>query len=101
MRAETRKLEVQKFTGVGAVDAIISEWYQKAVEDGIAWDWSGRFPEETAFETFDLCVLFSNLLSNAVEAARQVEDGREKKVQVACRMVQDMESRITSQIDFE
>ena len=89
LRTETQKLEVQKFTGLIAVDAIISEWYQKAVEDGIAWEWSGRFPEETAFETFDLCVLFSNLLSNAVEAARQVEDGREKKVQVACGNFRD------------
>jgi hypothetical protein len=84
LRVETKKLEVQKFTGLVAVDAIISEWHQKALEAGITWEWDGRFPERTEIETFDLCVIFSNLLSNAVEAARQVEDGREKKIHVSC-----------------
>lgn len=89
LRAETRKLEVQKFTGLVAVDAIISEWYQKAMEEGVIWEWEGRFPESTEIETFDLCVIFSNLLSNAVEAVRQVEEGREKKIQVSCGTFRD------------
>jgi len=84
LRVETKKLEVQKFTGLVAVDAIISEWHQKALEAGITWEWEGRFPEHTQFEAFDLCVIFSNLLSNAVEAAKQVEEGREKKIHVSC-----------------
>lgn len=89
LRVETTKLEVQKFTGLVAVDAIISEWHQKALEEGIAWEWEGRFPEHTEIEAYDLCVLFSNLLSNAVEAARQVEEGREKKIQVSCGTFQE------------
>lgn len=89
LRVETTKLEVQKFTGLVAVEAIISEWYQKALEEGIAWEWEGRFPEHTEIEAYDLCVLFSNLLSNAVEAARQVEEGREKKIQVSCGTFQE------------
>ncbi|MBQ6096092.1 MAG: sensor histidine kinase [Lachnospiraceae bacterium] len=89
LRVETKKLEVQKFTGLVAVDAIISEWHQKALEEGITWEWEGRFPEHTEIEAFDLCVLFSNLLSNAVEAARQVEEGREKKIQVSCGTFQE------------
>ena len=84
MRAETRKYEVQKYTGVGAVDAIISEWHQKALEEGIGWEWEGGFLGQTEIETFDLCVIFSNLLSNAVEAVRKMEDGREKKIQISC-----------------
>ena len=89
LRAETTKLEVQKFTGLVAVDAIISEWHQKALEEGITWEWEGRFPKHTEIEAYDLCVLFSNLLSNAVEAAKQVEEGREKKIQVSCGTFQE------------
>ena len=89
MRAETRKLEVQKFTGIGVVDAVISEWYEKAKAAGIAWEWEGGLLGPTETEPFDLCVIFSNLLSNAVEAAEQVEDGGEKKISVSCGSFRD------------
>ena len=88
MRAETRKLEVRKFTGIGVVDAIVSEWYQKAENKGITWEWDGVLGP-TEMEVFDLCVIFSNLLSNAVEAAEQVEDGRERKISVLCGTFRD------------
>ena len=84
MREETRKFEVQKYTGIGAVDAVISEWHQKALEANAKWNWEGGFLSQTEMEIFDLCVIFSNLLSNAVEAVRQVEEGREKVISVNC-----------------
>ena len=84
MRAETRKLEVRKFTGIGVVDAIISEWYQKANAGNIGWEWDGGPLGKTDVDAFDLCVIFSNLLSNAVEAAEQVEEGRERKISISC-----------------
>lgn len=89
MRAETRKLEIQKFTGIGVVDAIVSEWHQKAVAAGIQWEWEGGQLGETEVEPFDLCVLFSNLLSNAVEAAEQVEEGKEKRISISCGTFRD------------
>ena len=89
MRAETQKLEVQKFTGIGVVDAIISEWYQKAKGEEIKWEWDGGQLGQTETEVFDLCVIFSNLLSNAVEAAEQVEEGRERKIHVSCGTFRD------------
>ncbi len=89
MRAETRKLEVQKFTGIGVVDAIISEWYLKAKDENIRWEWEGGLLGKTEMEAFDLCVIFSNLLSNAVEAAEQVEADRERKITVSCGAFRD------------
>jgi signal transduction histidine kinase len=84
MRAETRKLEVRKFTGIGVVDAIISEWYEKAQAEGITWEWDGGLLGQVDAEPFDLCVIFSNLLSNAVEAAEQVVCGGEKRISISC-----------------
>ncbi len=89
MRAEARKLEVQKYTGIGVVDAIISEWHQKATSEEIQWEWNGGQLGDTEMEAFDLCVIFSNLLSNAVEAAEQVEEGRERKISVSCGTFRD------------
>lgn len=89
MRAETRKLEVRKFTGIGVVDAIISEWYQKAINEGIKWEWNGGLLGSTETDAYDLCVLFSNLLSNAVEATEQVEEGREKEIRISCGSFRD------------
>ncbi|MBP5490490.1 MAG: GHKL domain-containing protein [Lachnospiraceae bacterium] len=89
MRTETQKLEVQKFTGIGVVDAIISEWYQKAKAQEIQWEWDGGLLGQTEMEPFDLCVIFSNLLSNAVEAAEQVEEGKERKISVSCGSFMD------------
>ncbi|MBO4696176.1 MAG: GHKL domain-containing protein [Lachnospiraceae bacterium] len=89
MRTETQKLEVKKFTGIGVVDAIISEWYQKAKEAKVQWEWDGGLLGETDIEPFDLCIIFSNLLSNAVEAAEQVEEGKDKKIRVSCGMFRD------------
>ena len=90
MKEETKKYTIRSFSGVVAVDAIVSEWYQKAVENHITWEWEGRLPEKTTTEVYDLCVLFSNLLSNAVEAVLKVEEekGRIIKVQIGCMQEQ-------------
>ncbi|MBP5222309.1 MAG: sensor histidine kinase, partial [Lachnospiraceae bacterium] len=81
---------IRSFSGVVAVDAIVSEWYQKAVDNRITWEWEGRLSEKTTIEVYDLCVLFSNLLSNAVEAVLKVEEekGRIIKVQIGCMQEQ-------------
>ena len=89
MREETSKLKVQKFTGIGVVDAIISEWHQKATGANIQWEWDGGLLGQTGTDAYDLCVLFSNLLSNAVEAAEQVEEGNEKSIHVSCGSFRD------------
>jgi len=89
MREETSKLEVRKFTGIGVVDAIISEWYKKAGEGKIRWEWDGGLIGNTEVEAFDLCVIFSNLLSNAVEAAEQVEDEADRYIRVSCGTFRD------------
>lgn len=66
----------------GIVDAIINQYYSKAMQDGIKMEVRGRFPEDCDIEAFDLCTIFSNVLSNALEAAVKTE---EKIVNVDCR----------------
>ncbi len=88
IKEENEKIAVIKYTGIAAVDAVIAEWHQKALDAGAKWIWEGGLLPYDQFETFDLCVIFSNLLSNAVEAAEKVEGGREKRITVYCRAFQ-------------
>lgn len=66
----------------GIVDAIINQYYVKAQQSGIAMEVRGRFPEECVIDAYDLCTIFSNVLSNAVEAAIETE---KKMISLECR----------------
>lgn len=65
----------------GIVDAIINQYNTKAQECGVHMEVKGRFPVDCAIDAFDLCTIFSNVLSNALEAAKETE---EKYILVEC-----------------
>ncbi len=84
---EQMHLEIDKFGNVvtvhnGIVDAIINQYYVKAKQNGIEMEVRGMFPVDCVIETFDLCTIFSNALSNAYEAAVEAE---EKYILLECR----------------
>ncbi|MBD5544089.1 MAG: sensor histidine kinase [Lachnospiraceae bacterium] len=57
-------------TGNGVVDAICNLYMEKAQKENISIVFSGNIPNRINIEDFDLCVIFTNLLSNAIEAVR-------------------------------
>ena len=88
MKQENNGTSVYEFTGIVAVDAVIVEWHEKTLKNHIEWNWEGSRLNGTNMEPFDLCVIFSNLLSNAFEAALQVEDEGERRVHTYCGIYQ-------------
>lgn len=66
----------------GIVDAILNQYYAKALQYGITMEVRGRFPVEFDMDVYDICTIFSNILSNAIEAAKETE---EKYVFIECR----------------
>ena len=66
----------------GIVDAIINQYYTRAGESGIKMDVKGRLPADLCIDDFDLCTIFSNILSNAYEAAINT---KEKYISMECR----------------
>lgn len=66
----------------GIVDAIINKYYSEAVRKGIHVEVMGMFPNICHVNAYDLCTIFSNVLSNAIEAA---EKSAEKKITLVCR----------------
>lgn len=66
----------------GIVDAIINQYYAKALQNDIKMEVKGRFPEHCDIDAYDICTIFSNVLSNAFEAASET---KEKMMSVECR----------------
>ena len=63
------------------VDAIVNQYYARAEQSGVTMEVKGRFPMDCNIDTYDLCTIFSNVLSNALEAALETE---EKYISVEC-----------------
>lgn len=55
----------------GIVDAILNKSLNEARRFGIKLEVTGHFPLECKSSAYDLCTIFSNLLSNALEAEKQ------------------------------
>lgn len=55
----------------GIVDAILNKFASEAETKGITLQVTGHFPSKCHVSAFDLCIIFSNLLSNALEAEQE------------------------------
>lgn len=78
---------MNRYTSISAVDAIIDEWHGRAMKCHAMWFWEGTLKASDRVTIFELCTLFSNLLSNAVEAIEKVNS--EKKIQVKVSLFQE------------
>ena len=95
---DTIEIKIDKFGKVitvqnEIVDAIINQYYAKAEQNGIKMEVKGRLPKVCAVDAYDLCTIFSNVLSNALEAAIETE---EKLITVDCRYTDDNISIVVS-----
>ena len=71
------------------VDAVLNRFYSDAVELNINFNISGHMPNNCNIDAYDLCTVFSNLLSNAFDAAK-----KESKKQVDIEISYDKEDII-------
>ena len=67
-------------TGNRAVDALLYQKKRQAAEESIRWECDVQIPGECRINEFDLCVLFGNILDNALEACGRM--GRDE-----CRFI--------------
>lgn len=65
-------------TGSNIVDAIISDMSAKRPELNIIVN--GFLPYQLHISAMDICIIFSNILSNAAEAVSKLEDNRNKEI---------------------
>lgn len=84
---ETINIKINSFgnaisLGNGIVEAIVNKYYFEALQNNINMKVRGVFPNSCNITAYDLCTIFSNLLSNAIEAA---VDSKEKAIDLNCR----------------
>lgn len=79
MTGATQSLTRKIVTGNDIIDVVASDVFYG--ESEVVLKWMGKFPSNTNISDMDLCILFSNLLKNALEAAK-LYDGKEKEVDV-------------------
>ena len=64
------------------VDAVLNYFYQQFKENDICFTVTGNMPKQCEIDAYDLCTIFANILSNALEAAVKTT---EKKVKLTIR----------------
>lgn len=79
--------QAKRYTGILGVDAIINDIQGKAMEKKVGWSLEGTLMQREDMVVFDWCVLFSNLLTNALEATRECDV--EKRIEVKISNIQD------------
>lgn len=82
MTGTARNFSKRILTGNDTIDIVAADVFRQ--EEEVKLDWQGRFPQESAISDMDLCILFSNLLKNALEAARLYK-GDSKEVTVVIK----------------
>ena len=78
--------QVKRYTGILGVDAIINDIHRQAMEEKVGWSFEGTLMQREDIVVFDWCILFSNLLTNALEATRECD--AEKRIEVKISNIQ-------------
>lgn len=73
-------------TGSKAVDALLYGKRQRAKKEAVKWECDVHIPHTSGIREFDLCIIFGNLLDNALEACERMP-GERRFVKIQAKMV--------------
>ncbi len=74
-------------TGNKAVDAILYQKRRQAEGENIKWECDVRMPRGGCINEFDLCVLFGNILDNALEACGRMQRDEDRFINIQAKTV--------------
>lgn len=77
----------EKDTGNAAVNALLWQKQSVAQSQGIVWECDVQMPGRCGVDDFDLCVLFGNLLDNALEACGKLSGERHRFIDIQAKSV--------------
>ena len=83
----SRIYSVEKWTGVDAIDYILSQKVEKAKQNGIDVTVQAEYPKACSIDPVDLCTVLTNLFDNAIEACMKQPDGVDRKIELTIRRI--------------
>ena len=79
------RYDYERYTGIEAIDYILSQKREKAENNHIHMKIHGEYPKDCKIDPVDLCTIFTNLLDNAFEACMKQPEGEPREIQVKIR----------------
>ena len=77
-------------TGNRAVDALLYQKRGWAEEENIEWECDAQMPRGCCINEFDLCVLFGNILDNALEACGRMRGDECRFINIQAKNCKEM-----------
>ena len=85
LNGDGMKYDYERYTGIEAIDYILSQKREKAENNRIHMKIHGEYPKDCKIDPVDLCTILTNLLDNAVEACMKQPEGEPREIQVTIR----------------
>ncbi len=73
-KGNLKESELSVKTGNAVADVILSDYHQRFDNSGVIFESAFRYPEDLAVDPFDMAVVLSNALQNALEASALTDD---------------------------
>lgn len=83
------KLSSGTQTGNDVVNIVLGDVLSHKINNGINLSWRGRLPDKLKISNMDLCIIFSNLFKNSVEAVEKITENIEKKIEVEIKQLEN------------
>ncbi len=74
------KQSMKNYVGDAGVNAVINHLAERAEQEGIRMTIEGICRRPARVDSFDLSCVFSNILTNAIEACERLESGAQKRI---------------------
>ncbi|MEY8516048.1 GHKL domain-containing protein [Lachnospiraceae bacterium 29-84] len=74
-------------TGNKALDALLYQKWKQAEKENIKWECDVQAPRGYGINEFDLCVLFGNIVDNALEACGRMQRGERRFISIQAKTV--------------
>jgi len=75
----------EKYCNNYSVNLILSSYIAKAKKEEIIVETQIDLPEKTAISDMDLCVIFANVIENAVNACKKIPNPKDRTLKIVCK----------------
>lgn len=83
----SKAISTERYTGIEAVDYILSQKIEIAKEQSIITGIHAEYPKDCSIDPVDLCTILTNLLDNAIEACAKHPADSARKLDVTIRRI--------------